>query len=225
MSCSAWALRHLLFVEPLPPPTPSPLRSKNPSALLVIGQRLPALIKDNLPGRMCTVRQALGEFNTSVFTLASMLNTFLLQHPTHHTLIILTDFPWWTMTLDDKTSFINLMVETTRNVCSNHHTHPSFRSCKFICLNLYRDRASSGDLVARDNLAWAREQLDTTLHLLESLNDPQHSEKFAFPSLQSLYDGNSMEELFDSNNKPSLVFLRSIRSFIGNLVYEHFGNS
>merc|ERR1711954_191079 len=35
------------FVEPLPLPTPSPLRSKNPSALLKIGQRLPALIKEN----------------------------------------------------------------------------------------------------------------------------------------------------------------------------------
>merc|ERR1711954_471445 len=41
----------------------------------------------------------------------------------------------------------------------------------------------------------------------------------------SLYDGNSMEELFDSSNKPSPVFLSSIRRFIGNLVYEHFRNS
>ena len=57
---------------------------------------------------------------------------------------------------------------------------------------------------------------------LESLNDPANNDKFAFPSLQSLYDGNSMEELFDSSNKPSPVFLRSIRSFIGNLIYEHF---
>ena len=63
------------------------------------------------------------------------------------------------------------------------------------------------------------------LTLLESLNDPANNDKFAFPSLQSLYDGNSMEELFDSSNKPSPVFLRSIRSFISNLVYEHFGNS
>ena len=60
---------------------------------------------------------------------------------------------------------------------------------------------------------------------LDSLNDPQHSEKFAFPSLQSLYSGHSMEELFDSNNTPSPEFLRSIRSFIGDLVYRHFGNS
>ena len=63
------------------------------------------------------------------------------------------------------------------------------------------------------------------LTLLESLNDPAKNDKFAFPSLQSLYDGNLMEELFDSSNKPSPMFLRSIRSFIGNLVYEHFGNS
>merc|ERR1711954_148930 len=80
------------FFEPSPLPMPSPLRSKNPSALLFIGQHLPELIKDNLPGRMCTVFQALGEFNTSVFTLFSMLNNFLLQHPTHHTLTMLTDF-------------------------------------------------------------------------------------------------------------------------------------
>ena len=154
-----------------------------------------------------------------------MLNTFLLQHPAHHNLIILTDFPWWNMHLDDRACFINMMAESTRNICAHHHTHPSFRSCKFVCLNLYRDRASSGDLVARGKLPWAREQVDKTQGLLESLNDPHNNDKFAFPSLQSLYDGNSMEELFDSSNKPSPVFLRSIRSFIGNLVYEHFGNS
>ena len=213
------------FVEPPPPPKPSPLRSKNPSALLVIGQRIPPLIKDSLPGRICSVRQAQGEFNTSPFTLASALNTFLLQHPTHHNLIILTDFPWWTMHLDDRACFVKMMVESTRNICAHCHTHPSFRSCKFVCLNLYRDRASSGDLVASDNLPWAREHFDKTRGLLESLNDPANNDKFAFPSLQSLYDGNSMEELFDSSNKPSPMFLSSIRRFIGNLVYEHFGIS
>ena len=103
--------------------------------------------------------------------------------------------------------------------------HPSFCPCKFVCLNLFRDRADFGDLVARDNLVWTREQFDTTLHLLESLNDPQHSDKDAFQSLQSLYGEHSMEELFDSNNTPSPEFLRSIRSFIGDLVYRHFGNS
>merc|ERR1711954_55901 len=171
------------FVEPSPPPSPTPLRSKNPSALLVIGQRLPSLIRDNLPGRMCSVCQAQVEQNTSFFSMASILNTFLLQHPTHHTLIILMDFPWATMGLDAKTDFINHMVETTGNVCTHHHTHPSFCPCKFVCLNLFRDRADFGDLVARDNLVWTREQFDTTLHLLGSLNVPQHSEKFAFPSL------------------------------------------
>ena len=63
------------------------------------------------------------------------------------------------------------------------------------------------------------------LTLLESLNDPAKNEKSASRSLQSLYDGNSMEELFDSSNKPSPVSLSSIRRLIGNLVYEHFGNS
>ena len=28
---------------------------KNPSALLVFGQRLPSLLRDNLPGRMCLI--------------------------------------------------------------------------------------------------------------------------------------------------------------------------
>ena len=34
-----------------------------------------------------------------------------------------------------------------------------------------------------------------------------------------------MAELFDSYNTPSPEFLRSVRSFIGDLVYRHFGNS
>merc|ERR1711954_35796 len=232
MALSKNDLRHNLnnpvkrpkFVEPPPPPKPSPLRSRNPSALLVIGQRIPPLIKDSLPARICSVRQAQGEFNTSHFTLASALNTFLLQHPTHHNLIILTDFPCWNMHLDDRACFVNMMAESTRNICAHSHTHPSFRSCKFVCLNLYRDRASSGGPVA-SNLPWAREQFDNTSSLLESLNDPTNSDKFAFPSLQSIYDGNKMEELFDSSNKPSPMFLSSIRRFIGNLVYEHFGIS
>merc|ERR1711954_470296 len=93
------------FVEPSPPPKPSPL--------LFIGQRIPPLIKDNLPGRICSLRHAQGEFNTSPFTLASALKTFLLQHPTHHNLIILTDFPWWNMHLDDRACFVNMMAEST----------------------------------------------------------------------------------------------------------------
>merc|ERR1712163_1672 len=71
------------FVEPPPPPKPSPLRSKNPSALLVIGQQIPSLIRDSLPARICSVKEAVGEINTSYLTLASTLNTFLLQHPAH----------------------------------------------------------------------------------------------------------------------------------------------
>ena len=76
-----------------------------------------------------------------------------------------------------------------------------------------------------ENLAWAREQFDTTLHLLGSMDDPKHSEKFAFPSLQPIYGGDSLEELFDSNNRPTAEFLRRIRNFIGDLVHRHFGNS
>ena len=174
---------------------------------------------------MCSVRLAQGKQNTSVFTLATILNSFLLQHPTHHTLIVLTDFPWATMHLDAKTDFINMLVSITGNICTHHHTHPSFRPCKFVCPNLYRDRADFGDLVAEDKLAWTREQFDTTLHLLGSLDDPQHSEKFAFPSLQPIYGGDSLEELFYSNNRPTAEFLRRIRNFIGDLVHRQFGNS
>merc|ERR1711942_620375 len=65
------------FVEPNPP-KPSPLRSKNPSALLVLGQRIPKLIRNTLPARFCKVKEAVGEINTSHLTLASELNTFLL---------------------------------------------------------------------------------------------------------------------------------------------------
>ena len=128
------------------------------------------------------------------------------------------------MSLDDRAAYIKMMVESTKNICAHCHTHPSFRSCKFVCLNLYRDRASSGGPAA-SNLPWSREQFDKTSSLLESLNDPTNSDKFAFPSLQSIYDRNTMEELFDSSNKPSSMFISSIRSFIGNLVYEQFGIS
>merc|ERR1711954_187255 len=217
--------KHPEFVEPSPPPSPTLSQSKNPSALLVIGQHLPSLLRDNLLGRMCSIHQAQGEQNTSVFTLASILNTFLLQHPTHHTLIVLTDFPWATMSLDAKNDFINLLVSTTGNVCTHHHTHPSFCPCKFVCLNLYRDRADFGDLVARDNLVWTREQFDMTLHLLGSMDNPEHSKKFAFPSLQPIYGWDSLEELFNSNNRLTSEFLRRIRNFIGDLVHRHFGNS
>ena len=55
------------------------MQSKNPSALLVIGQRLPSLLRDNLSGRMCSIHEALGKQNTSAFTLASLLNKFLQQ--------------------------------------------------------------------------------------------------------------------------------------------------
>merc|ERR1712081_132956 len=211
------------FVEP-PPPKPSPLRSKNPLALLVLGQRIPKLIRNTLPARFCEVKEAVGEINTSHLTLASTLNTFLLQHPAHHSLVILADFPWWSMCLDDRAPYIKMMAEATKNICAHSHTHLSFRSCKFVCLNLYQDRASAGGQ-ADSNLPWSREQFDKTSSLLESLNDPSNSDKFAFPNLQPIYDKNKMEELFDSSNKPSSTFISSIRSFVGNLVYEHFGTS
>merc|ERR1711954_477152 len=59
--------KHPKFVKPSPPPSPTLSQSKNPSAMLVIGQCLISLLRDNLPGRMCSIREALGEQNTSAF--------------------------------------------------------------------------------------------------------------------------------------------------------------
>ena len=207
------------FVEP--DPKPSPLRSKNPSALLVLGQRIPKLIRNNLPASFCEVKEAVGEIKTSHLTLANELNTFLLQHPSHQSLVILADFPWWSMCLDDRAAYIKMMADATKNICARSHNHLSFRSCKLVCLNLYQDRASEG--LTDCNLPWSREEFDKTKNLLESLNDPANQDKIAFPSLQTIYDKNKMEELFDPGNTPSPTFISSIRNFVGNLVHGHFG--
>merc|ERR1711954_242069 len=127
---------------------------------------------------MCSIRQAQGEPNSSTYSPAEKLTTFLLQHPTHQSLVILSDFPWASIGLEAETDFINLLVSTNRNICAHHHTHPSFRPCKFVCLNLYRDRADFGNLVARENLAQAWEQFDTTLHLLGINRGPELESDF-----------------------------------------------
>ena len=161
------------FVEPSPPPpTPTPSQSKNPSALLILGQRLPSLLKDNLPGQMCSICLAQGEPNSSTYSLAEKLTTFLLDHPTHHSLVLLTDFPWASMGLEVTTNFINLLVSTTGNVCARHHSHPSFRSCKFVCPNLYQDRSDLGNLVDKEALEWTQEKFEATQHLLGSMDPP-----------------------------------------------------
>ena len=67
-----------------------------------------------------------------------------------------------------------------------------------------------------------REQFEATQHLLGSMDSAEHSDKFAFPSLQPIYGRDSLEELFDSNNKPTSEFLRRVRNFIGDLVHRHF---
>ena len=54
------------------------------------------------------------------------------------------------------------------------------------------------------------------------MDTAQHSDKFAFPNLQTIYGRDSLEELFDSNNKPTSEFLHRVRNFIGDLVYRHF---
>ena len=50
----------------------------------------------------------------------------------------------------------------------------------------------------------------------------EHSNKFALPNLQPIYGRDSLEELFNSNNKPTSELLRRVRNFIGDLVYRHF---
>ena len=119
--------------------------------------------------------------------------------------------------------FINLLVSTTGNVCARHHSHPSFRPCKLVCLNIYWDRSDLGDLVDKEALEWAREKFDATQHLLGSMDPPaEHSCKFAFPNLQPIYGRDSLEELFDNNNMPTSEFLRRVRNFFGDLAYRHF---
>ena len=54
------------------------------------------------------------------------------------------------------------------------------------------------------------------------LDIAEHSDKFAFPSLQPIYGRDLLEELFVSNNKLTSEFLRRVRNFIGDLVYRHF---
>ena len=129
------------FVQPTPSmSTPAPAQSRNPSAVLFLGQHIPTHLKDHLPGQMCSIRLALGEPNSSTYCLAAKLTTFLLEHPTHHSLVLLTEFPWASMGLEAATDFINLLVSTTGNICAHHNTHPSFHPCKFVCFNLFCDR-------------------------------------------------------------------------------------
>ena len=58
--------------------------------------------------------------------------------------------------------------------------------------------------------------------MLGSMDIAKHSDKFAFPNLQPIYGRDSLEELFDSNNKLTSEFLCRVRNFIGDLVYRHF---
>ena len=50
----------------------------------------------------------------------------------------------------------------------------------------------------------------------------EHSDMVAFPNLQPTYDRDLLEEMFDSNNKPTSKFLRRVRNFIGDLIHRHF---
>ena len=108
------------------------------------------------------------------------------------------------MGLEAATDFINLLVSTTGNICARHHSHPSFCPCKFVCLNLYRDRSDLGDLVDKEALEWTREKFEATQHLLGSMDPPaEYGCKLAFPDLEPVYGRDSLEELFDKNNTPT----------------------
>ena len=126
------------------------------------------------------------------------------------------------MGLEAATDFINLLVSTTGNICAHHHSHPSFRPCKFVCLNLYRDCSDLGNLVDKEALEWTWEKFEATQHLLGSMDSPAtHGSKLAFPDLQPIYGRDSLKELFDNNNMPTSEFLRRVRNCIGDLVHRH----
>ena len=127
------------------------------------------------------------------------------------------------MGLEAATDFINLLVSTTGNICARHHSHPSFHPCKFVCINLYWDRSDLGNLVDKEALEWTREKFEATHHLLGSMDRPaEYGCKLAFPDLQPIYSRDLLEELFDSNSKPTSEDLHRVRNFIGDLVYRHF---
>ena len=90
------------------------------------------------------MRLALGKSDSSTYCLVGKLATFLLEHPTHHTLVLLTDFPWASMSLEEATNLINLLVTNTRTICAHHHTHPYSLPCKLVCFNLFHDRSDIG---------------------------------------------------------------------------------
>ena len=118
------------------------------------------------------MRLALGESNSSTYCLVGNLSTFLLEQPTHYTLVLLTDFPWASMSLEEATNYINLLVTNTRNICAHHHTHPSSLPCKLVCFNLFHDRLDVGEDLDSETLESNRERLEETQRLLESMDPP-----------------------------------------------------
>ena len=169
------------------------------------------------------MRLALGKSNSSTYCLVGKLSTFLLEHPTHHTPVLLMDFPWANMGLEEATNYINLLVATTRNICAHHHTHPSSLPCKLVCFNLYHDRLDIGKDLDSEMLESNRERLEETQCLLESMDPPAlHGNTLALPGLQPVYGEDSVEVAFDANNQPTQEFLHRVRCFAGELIYEHF---
>ena len=166
---------------------------------------------------------ALAESNSSTYCLVGKLSTFLLKHPTYHTLVLLTDFPWANMGLEEATNYINLLVTNTRNICAHHHTHPSSLPCKLVCFNLFRDRLDTGIGIDSETLESNRERLEETQRLLESMDPPTpQSNTLALPDLQPVYGEDSVEVAFDANSQPTQEFLHRVRCFAGELIYEHF---
>ena len=169
------------------------------------------------------MRLALGKSHSSTYCLIGKLSTFLLEHPTHHTLVLLTDFPWANMGLEEATNYINLLVATTRNICAHHHTHPSSLPCKLVCFNLYHNRSDIGEDLDSETLESNRERLEETQRLLESMDPPnQQGNTQALPVLLPVYGEDLVEVAFDANNNPTPEFKHRVRCFAGELIYEHF---
>ena len=155
---------------------------------------------------------ALGKSNSSTYCLAGKLSTFLLEHPTHHTLVLLTDFLWANMGLEEATDYINLLVTTTRNICAHHHTHPSSLPCKLVCFNLFCGQSDIGVVLNSETLESNREKLEETQRLLVSMDPPTpQSNTLVLPDLQPVYGEDSVEVAFNTNNQPKqLVFIQQL---------------
>ena len=150
-----------------------------------------------------------------------MLTTFMLNHPRYQTLIILTDFPWSKMSLEDSSGFLRLLISNTRELCLKTHTHPSDFPCKLVCPNLYHDRQDIGNQLDQTTLDANLLRLDQTQTLLEQL-DFVPSSTLACPDLLPAYGEDTVDEIFDNQNQPIAPFISRLRGFFDEIITLHF---